>query len=228
MSSLSFTVADGGRLSLTPQKLIVAGYTARDEESVRAHIAELADIGVPPPASIPAYYDLDPALLTSTPAVDVGGTSTSGEVEPVIVRANGRYFLAVGSDHTDRDLERTDIVDAKASCPKPVGGTVVEIGEDLSDLDWDSLQAESTVDDRLYQKASVATLRHPQELIERMTVEIGDVAGDLVLFCGTFPLLGGNFVFGGQWDLSLSLPDGRTLVHGYEARQREHPKAGSA
>lgn len=221
MSSLSFTVADGGRLSLTPEKLIVAGYTARDEESVRAHIAELADIGVPPPASVPAWYDLDPALVTSARTVDVDGAATSGEVEPVIVRVSGRHFLGVGSDHTDRDLERTDIVAAKAACPKPVGDTVVEIGDDLSALDWDSLSAESTVDERPYQKASVATLRHPQELIERMTVEIGGVAGDLVLFCGTFPLLGGEFVFGARWDLSLSLPDGRTLAHSYEARRRE-------
>ncbi len=220
MRSLSFDVAGGGQLSLTPEKLVVAGYTARDEESVRAHIAELADIGVPPPAGVPAYYDLDPALLTSARVVDVDGTSTSGEVEPVIIRANGRYFLGVGSDHTDRDLERTDIAASKASCPKPVGGTVAEIGEDLSDLNWDSLRAESMVDDRPYQQASVATLRHPQELIERMTVQIGEVAGDLALFCGTFPLLGGEFVFGDRWGLYLSLPDGRTLAHVYETRQR--------
>jgi 4-hydroxyphenylacetate 3-monooxygenase len=219
MPSLSFDVAGGGQVSLTPEKLIVAGYTARDEESARAHIAELAEIGVPPPASVPAYYDLDPALVTSEPVVEVDGTSTSGEVEPVIIRAHGRYFLGVGSDHTDRDLERTDIATSKAACPKPVGGTVVEIGADLSELDWDSLRAESVVDDRPYQKGSVATLRHPQELIERMTVEIGEVAGDLVLFCGTFALLGGEFVFGARWGLSLSLPDGRTLAHAYETRQ---------
>jgi hypothetical protein len=219
MTSLSFTVAGGGQVSLTPEKLIVAGYTARDEESVRAHIAELADIGVPPPTSVPAYYDLDPALVTSARVVDIDGTSTSGEVEPVIIRADGRYYLGVGSDHTDRDLERTDIVAAKAACPKPVGDTVVRIGADLSELSWDPLRAESAVDDRPYQQSSVATLRHPQELIERMTVEIGEVAGDLVLFCGTFPLLGGEFVFGDRWELHLTLPDGQVLTHVYETRQ---------
>jgi hypothetical protein len=215
MMSLSFTVAGGGQLSLTPDKLVVAGYTARDEESVRAHIAELAAIGVPPPESVPAYYDLDPALLTSAPVVDVDGTSTSGEVEPVIIRADGRYFLAVGSDHTDRDLERTDIVLAKASCPKPVGATAVEFGADLSELSWDALRATSVVDDRPYQQAGVATLRHPEELVERMTVA---APGDLVLFCGTFPLLGGEFVFGDQWELSLSSPDGWVLTHAYATR----------
>jgi hypothetical protein len=216
MLSLSFTVAGGGQLSVRPDKLVVAGYTARDEASVRAHIAELAAIGVPPPESVPAYYDLDPALLTSAPVVDVDGASTSGEVEPVIIRADGRYFLAVGSDHTDRDLERTDIVLAKASCPKPVGATAVEIGADLSELSWDALRATSGVDDRPYQQAGVATLRHPEELIERMTVA---APGDLVLFCGTFPLLGGKFVFGDQWELSLSSPDGWVLSHAYATRR---------
>jgi hypothetical protein len=208
------------QLAVSPERLVVAGYTAKDEAAVARHIAELARIGVPPPASVPAFYHLDPVLLTTEAVVEVGGPSTSGEVEPVVIRYDGRHFLAVGSDHTDRDLERTSIAASKAACPKPVGGSVVALGSDLSSVDWDHLAVHSSVDGRPYQRGSVSMLRHPAELVERMTAMVGSIAGDLVLFCGTMPLLGGEFVHGSQWRIHLELPGGPTLTHAYETKQR--------
>lgn len=207
-------------LVVRPEKLIVAGYTAKDEEAVAEHIAELARIGVPPPATVPAFYDLDPALLTTDAVVEVAAPTTSGEVEPVIIRQAGRYFLGVGSDHTDRELERTDIAVSKAACPKPVGEVVVPLGTDLSSVDWDSLTADSTVDEWSYQKGSVATLRHPADLWSRMTEVVGEISGDLVLFCGTLALLGGKFVHGDYWQLHLDVPGTTTLSHAYETKKR--------
>lgn len=216
----------GESLRLRPRRLIVAGYTARDEASVRAHIAELAAIGVPEPATVPAFYDLDPGLLSTGASVAVAGPSTSGEVEPVIVRHGGRYYLAVGSDHTDRELERADITSAKAACPKPLGPAVVGIGERLAELDWDGLVAEATVDGRAYQRGSVGVLRHPEDTLERMVAalgpELGEPDADLVLFCGTLPLLTGEFDYGAQWRLRLTLPGepGGVLTHEYTATRR--------
>ncbi|RKS78740.1 uncharacterized protein DUF2848 [Actinomadura pelletieri DSM 43383] len=206
----------GERLALAPDKLIVAGYTARDEASVEAHIAELAAIGVPRPASVPAFYELDTALLTTASVIEVDGSSTSGEVEPVVIRAGGRYFLAVGSDHTDRELERTGIAESKAACPKPIGSTVVELGPDLSSLEWDTLSADCAVDEMPYQRGGLSVLRHPGELLERM----GAVPPDIVMFCGTLPLLGGSFVHGSRWRIRLEPPDGQALTHEYEIKQR--------
>ncbi|MFF4991515.1 DUF2848 family protein [Streptosporangium saharense] len=212
--------ASNEQLVVAPERLVVAGYTGRDEAAVAAHIAELEAIGVPPPPSVPAFYDLDPALLTTDAVIEVGGPATSGEVEPVLVRHRGRYFLGVGSDHTDRDLERADIAASKAACPKPVGATVVEIGAGMATLDWDRLTAVSSVDGRTYQRGSVATLRHPADLLERMTAALGEVTGDLVLFCGTMPLLGGEFVHGDHWRIHLELPAGTVLAHTYETKRR--------
>lgn len=218
---LTLHVADSKeQLSVFPNRLIVAGYTARDEAAVAAHIAELADIGVPPPASVPAFYDLDPALLTRDPVIEVDGAITSGEVEPVVIRHDDHYFLTVGSDHTDRSLERIDISKSKAACPKPIGGIVADFGTDLSVVDWEDLIVDSSVDGRPYQKGNVSTLRHPADLTDRMTKVLGEVTGDLVLYCGTLPLLGGGFVYGDYWRIHLELPGGKTLTHAYETKQR--------
>ncbi|CCH32812.1 DUF2848 family protein [Actinosynnema sp. NPDC047251] len=208
----------GEELALTPSRLVVAGYTARDTASVRAHIAELAAIGVPPPASVPAFYDLDPVLVTTDAVVEVDGPATSGEVEPVVIRIGGRYFLGVGSDHTDRDLERADVAASKAACPKPLGAQVVEV--DLGSVGWDDHVAESSVDGWQYQRGRVAVLRHPADLIDRMTRVLGPVTGDLVLFCGTLPLLAGEFAYGPYWRVHLEVPGGPLLTHAYEIKQK--------
>lgn len=66
------------RITVSPNALIVAGYTARNEEAVREHIDELAAIGVPPPPQVPMLYDLDPKLITSETAVETGPGMASG------------------------------------------------------------------------------------------------------------------------------------------------------
>jgi hypothetical protein len=201
---------------LDAPRLIIAGYTGRNEAVVAAHIAELAAIGIPPPASVPAFFVLDPSLVTSDPVVTIGGSNTSGEVEPVLIRHKGRHYLGVGSDHTDRDVERSDIAASKAACPKPVGHQVVALPDDLDMVDWDAIDVESDVDGEPYQRGSLAAMRAPTDLLARMTATLGEVEDDLVLFCGTVPLLGGAFRAGRHWRIQLTLNPNTALIHTYE------------
>ncbi|MFJ5900842.1 DUF2848 family protein [Streptomyces sp. NPDC093064] len=117
LTQLRFRTEAGDEVTVAPTHLVVAGYTGRDLTAVRHHIEELAAIGVPEPDKIPAFYELDANLLSTNHEIEVDGTATSGEVEPVLIRANGRYYLTVGSDHTYRKLERFDIHASKAACP---------------------------------------------------------------------------------------------------------------
>lgn len=206
----------GETVPFAPHRLFVAGYAGRDLQAVETHIAELASIGVPRPATIPAFYQLAPDLLTTEDTVSVTGPATSGEVEPVILHNDGDYYLTVGSDHTDRDLERSDIEVSKAACPKPIAPTAVRLGTDLASTGWEQMIVASTVDGSPYQAGAVSTLRHPAELVERLTGAIGDFTGDFALFCGTVPLLESEFVYGTAWTVRLGLPDGYELTHGYQ------------
>ena len=218
--SLRLHAVDTGEdLAFEPKRLIVAGYTGRDTEAVQAHIDELAAIGVPPPPSVPAFYDLDPALLTTGPIVEINGDNTSGEAEPVLVRHGGRYYLGVGSDHTDRDLERTDIAASKAACPKPFADRVLTLPGDLTALDWDGIALASTVDGAEYQRGTLAALRTPDDLLARLTDTLGDLAGDLIVFGGTLPLLTGAFRPGIRWRAVLRV--GTTaLTCSYDTERR--------
>lgn len=220
-TSLTLRVAGSDQpLELRPERAIVAGYTGRDEQAVAEHIAELAAIGVPEPATVPAFYELDPALLTTAGVVPVAGTATSGEVEPVLIRHRDAYYLTVGSDHTDRELERQEIAAAKAACPKPLGDTAVALGTDLAQLGWDAISASSSVDDVAYQHGQLAGLRTPEDLLTRLAETVGQRDEDLVVFGGTLPLLTGEFVHGTHWLMKLDLADGTSLTHSYETKQR--------
>jgi 4-hydroxyphenylacetate 3-monooxygenase len=204
----------GGKLLLSDFDLVIAGYTGRDEQSVKKHIDELAAIGVPPPDSVPAFYEVDASLATQERQVPVAGSNTSGEVEPVLIRSSGRLYLAVGSDHTDRDVERSSVADSKAACPKPLSTTLVPLGE-AGSLDWDAIEARCTVDGVLYQDGSLSALRIPTDVLSLYDAYRGPSDRDLVIYCGTLPLIDGRFVPGGDWTLSLALPGGVRIEHAY-------------
>ena len=78
---------DGGsdRVETAIDTLVVAGWTGRDEAALRHHIEELAAIGVPRPSSVPVFYRISVANLTQADSIEVLGTDTSGEAEPVLV-----------------------------------------------------------------------------------------------------------------------------------------------
>ncbi|MFD3702083.1 DUF2848 family protein [Nocardia sp. NPDC058658] len=205
----------GDTVRLGTARTLVAGYTGRDEAAVRHHIDELAAIGVAPPSQVPMLYRVDRATITTAASTPIRSRHTSGEVEPVLLRHRGRYYLGVGSDHTDRRLETVDIGDSKRACPKPVGSTVVEI-DDWNSFDWDACHARSWVDGKPYQDGTLAALRTPVDLLGIITDRLGDEGQDLICFAGTLPLIDGEFTPGARWEIELGLPDGRSLTHTYD------------
>ena len=87
-----------------------------------AHIRELEELGIPRPSRTPIYYRCAAALLTTGDHIQVPGSTSSGEVEFVLVGSDDGLLLALGSDHTDRELEKTGVTLSKQLCAKPVAG----------------------------------------------------------------------------------------------------------
>lgn len=221
--SRGLVLRSGGQdLRLVRSRLhaVVGGYTGRDPAAVQRHVDELASIGVPAPPRIPMFYPISPTSVTSAATVAIDSMHTSGEVEPVLIRCNGRMYLGVGSDHTDRDAEAADVGAAKRACPKPIGTELIAIA-DLARFDWDSCRISSWVDGVLYQDSTLSELTRPEALLSAGRPEDGLDAANLVCFCGTVPLLSGAFAFGTSWRLELTDPDGRTLRHTYAVERKE-------
>jgi 4-hydroxyphenylacetate 3-monooxygenase len=217
---LRLGTAEGTDVEVVPTHLVVAGYTGRDQAAVRHHIEELAAIGVPEPETIPAFYEMAVDRLTTDPDVTVAGTRTSGEVEPVLIRANGTYYLTVGSDHTDREMETVGIQLSKAACPKPIASTVIELGDPPALVDWDAVTVRSWVDGVLYQEGTLAAMLPITQVLAEWDQlgGMGDIA--LVLFGGTLPLLDGTFRYGRAWRMALQVPGHPTLELTYTVTVR--------
>ncbi len=178
-------------VQFTPETLIVAGWTGRDEAALRHHIEELAAIGVPRPSSVPVFYRNSTANLTQIDRLQVLGPDTSGEVEPVIVAMHDGLWLGLGSDHTDRKAETMGIALSKQLCGKPLAATLWRFDEIAEDWDRLRIRAHAVIDGKwlTYQEGALAAMRTPADLIARTAG--GHLAPGTVMFCGTLAAIGG-------------------------------------
>ena len=168
------------------ETVIVAGWTGRNGEAVRKHITELEALGVKAPSRTPIFYRVSASRLTTAGEIDAT-PSSSGEVEPVLLRQDGDLWVGVGSDHTDREVETYGIAAAKQLCDKPLASQVwpyVEVAPH-----WDQLILRSWIDgDKLYQEGPLSELLHPDQLLPQSEPPLEEAT---LIFCGTVAAIGG-------------------------------------
>ena len=221
---LSVRSESGSReVELDDPQVVVAGFTGRERRSVEAHISELIELGVPRPDTVPAFFTMPSSLLRVAPAtVSVEAPQTSGEAEPVLVRLpSGELLVGVGSDHTDRDIERRSLRDSKLACAKVVGPELWPLADVASY--WDELQlvGETGPDAASYQRSTLADLRRPEEILELVWADGADPGRPLVVFLGTVALEDG-FRYDSAFRARLLDPRaGRELVCRYEVREED-------
>lgn len=192
---LTFTTIRAGRhapLAVDTAQLIIAGWTGRDRAAVERHIDELRDIGVPPPSKVPLYYRAATQMAVQTDWIEVVGPDTSGEAEPVLVRADGMDWLGVGSDHTDRKAETHSIAKSKQLCLKPVSDELWLLDEVRGHWDLLELRSWATLDGerRIYQEGRLAIMTPAWETWASFD---GPRLDRSVLFCGTVPTVSGIY-----------------------------------
>jgi Protein of unknown function (DUF2848) len=178
------------QVSMTPEALIVAGWTGRDEAALNHHIEELAAIGVPRPSSVPVFYRNAVTNIVQTDKLEVLGPDTSGEVEPVIVALNDGLWIGLGSDHTDRKAETMGIALSKQLCGKVLGAALWKFADIAPH--WDSIVIRShvTIDGErmIYQEGPLALMRDPIDLMTRYGRAF---VANTVIMCGTIGAKGG-------------------------------------
>ena len=172
----------------TVKSVVVAGWTARDADAVQHHIDELAELGIAPPSQVPLYYRAANTLLTQDDTIEVLGDGSSGEVEPLLIKSNGKTFLGLASDHTDRDLEVHSVAASKQACAKPISDALWDFDEIKDHLADITLKCWIKENGReiLYQEGTLSSIRPLAELCEGA----GFTDGTAIL-CGTFPAIGG-------------------------------------
>ncbi len=211
----------GGAVSerpVTVSDLVIAGWTARNRESLERHIEELAALGVARPASVPSFWPVAPGLVTTAPELRVSGPGTSGEAEFVLFALQDGLWVGAGSDHTDRRMEAESIPASKAACSKPVAPDLWPFAEVADHWDDLVLRAWAGEDRRLHQEGKVSAVRPPLELVRRYLGREGDLPAGTALFCGTIPALL-PVEHADRFEVELEDPVlGRRIRHAYAVR----------
>ena len=229
MRTLNLTVVDagGGRsdLEFPVARILDAGFTGKNREGAMKHVEELKAHGVAAPDRIPAYFAVTRELVTTDDEIEVLGDDTSGEVEVVFLFKGGETYIAVGSDHTDRELEKDSIPKSKVICPKVVSREVWK----LADVEphWERLKLQSWIEAdgqrTLYQEGSLADFLTIDDFLDGVRSVVKDGALDgMVLYMGTMPSLGGELLFSPTFEGRLSDDVlGRELSFRYSIRPME-------
>jgi hypothetical protein len=192
---LTFTVDAQGTttpLTLAIDQAVIAGWTGRDPVARDKHIAELEAIGIARPASTPIYYRVSARRLTTEDSIEVSGGDSSGEVEFVLIGWQGRVFVGLGSDHTDRKVETYSITVSKQMCDKVMAPVLWEL-EDVAGH-WDQLILRSFAwiggARVLYQEGTLDNMLSVAELVRR-GFQDGKLPDGCAMFGGTFAAKGG-------------------------------------
>jgi hypothetical protein len=177
---------------VTIREAILAGWTGRDRAALEKHIEEMAAVGVRRPPSVPVFYRCSASRLTTAEEIQVVGEDSSGEVEFVLIQAEGNLWVGTGSDQTDRKVEAYGITVSKQMCDKPMASELWSYEEIAPH--WDELVLRSwAVRDgkrELYQQSAVTAMMSPPALIREYTGS--DTLPDgTAMFSGTLPAIGG-------------------------------------
>lgn len=221
MVELAFTLVTKqatSQLSLPVRQAVIAGWTGRDPVMRDRHIAELEAIGIARPATTPIYYRVAAARLTTADRIEVSGADSSGEVEFVLIAAQDKLYVGVGSDHTDRKVERYGVTVSKQMCDKPVARELWDYAE-LADH-WDKivLRAHAVIKGErvLYQEGRLDGMLPVAELIAKGFGGAAALPDGTAMFGGTLAARGGIRP-ASRFEFEIDDPVlGRTIRHGYD------------
>jgi hypothetical protein len=204
-------------LTLPIDQAVIAGRTGRDPVARDTHIAELEANGIARQASTPIYYRVAARRLTTEDSIEVSGTESSGEVEFVLIGWQGRIFVGVGSDHTDRKVETYSVTVSKQMCDKSIAPVLWELEDVAGHWDQMILRSYAWIDGArvLYQEGTLDSMLPVKELIQRGFGSTGLPDG-CAMFGGTFAAIGGIRP-ASRFEFELEDPVlKRSLRHGYD------------
>ncbi len=214
---LSFRRPGERPLIMEVDRVAIAGYTGRDTAAVEEYVEKLAEEGIKPPESIPMVFEVGADRVVAHDVIDVTGDESCGEVEFVLLVTEDGVHVTVGSDHSDRALEKESIPLSKQVVPKVVAKEAWRL-EEVADH-WDQLKLTATVgeDARTYQETGVDFFLEPAAILE-----IVDAGPGTVVFCGTVSSVQGGFDFDPVFSGRLHDPVlDRSIEFTYRARPLE-------
>lgn len=204
------------RADLSLARVFNLGSATRNPETARAHQDEVKHIGITIAFDVPAprIYPMSTQVISTASEVTVQTERSSGEVE-IVLYMGDELYVGVGSDHTDRALEKVSIVWSKQACANVLAPTLWRFADIAAH--WDQCRMTSHVGGKLYQDCSVAAFLRPEDMLRILSERTLKLPKrDFMVFCGTIASLDKTMGFGADWAFAMTDPVlGRSISHTY-------------
>lgn len=225
---LRFTLPDGTEVRTVVSALLNAGYAGRSQADVAAHVAELAELGVPAPSTTPALYPIAPYLASQADEVPAQHDRTSGEAEWALVitgPAESDILLTAACDHTDRQLEMHGVAWSKNAGPDVLARKawrLVDIADRLDEITLRAWVGSGGVEVEI-QHGTLAELLAPAHWLDVLRARDLHRPGT-VLISGTIPMREDVDQFGDAWRVKMADPaTGEVIELAYTVRRLPEP-----
>lgn len=187
------------------EQLIVVGFAGKDIEKTMEHIHELEAEGIKCPKNVPVVYQCSKEILTTSDCIEVIADKTSGEVEYLILVHGGKYYIGLGSDHTDRSLEAVSIHKSKQLCLKPYAEDFWLYDDIKAHFDKIQMISNQVLDGKVidYQNGFTNDLLPLERIISEVEKELR--TDNSLIYTGTVPLKEG-FKYGSRFSCKLVDP----------------------
>ncbi|MGP4018074.1 DUF2848 domain-containing protein [Saccharopolyspora sp. 5N708] len=223
MFPLRFDV-NGEVVEVRVTTLLNGGYAGRSQQDVAAHVAELAELGVPAPTKTPCLYPVAPYLAMQPDEVQVQHGRTSGEAEWALIVAGPDerdVLLTVACDHTDRALEVHGVAWSKQAGPDVLGRKawrLVDVADRL-----DELTLTAWAGGKQIQQGTLGELLAPRYWLDDLR-ERGLLQPGTVLLSGTIPMDAAVDQFADSWRVELGDPKtGDVIACEYQVHRMPEP-----
>lgn len=202
---------EGEIVTVEVDRVINAGFSGRDRESVQAHIDELLEEDVLPevPEEVPTAYRVAPYTLLADPGrIQVVGEETSAEAEYGLIVTGEETYVVAASDHTDRILEKRGVQKSKQITPNVVSADAWRLSAVRDHWDDVELRAHNTVDGEreLYQEATLAELLPPAEILDEIAERYPGPHDGTAVLSGTVATVGDELTPGDRFEVELRDP----------------------
>ncbi len=204
-------------VEIAVSELILFQWAARDMDILKRQIDEYAKFDIKP-RTMPEIYHLQPYLVTTSNYIRKISENHAGSVHYVILIKNeDEIYLTVGSDHSDKDAERCNVLAGKHMYPKVVARRawpLEEVEDHFDELVLRSWILEGSAK-TIYQEGKLKMLIKPDRIIDQVK-EIVSELRNVVVFAGTLPTVRGEIKVSEYFEVELSDPVlNRKISHYY-------------